>query len=44
MMPQRAMQKRVSPGVKNALDNAGNCKPNQRRTAVGNDGPNIPKT
>jgi hypothetical protein len=27
MMPQRAMQKRVSPEVKNALDNAGNRRP-----------------
>jgi hypothetical protein len=27
MMRQRAMQKRVSPEVKNALDNAGNRQP-----------------
>jgi threonine/homoserine/homoserine lactone efflux protein len=31
MMPQRAMQKRVSPQVKNGLDNAGNRQPNPPR-------------
>jgi len=30
MMPQRAMQKRVSPRAKNGLDNAGNRQPDQR--------------
>jgi hypothetical protein len=31
MMPHSAMQKRVSPEVKNGLDNAGNCQPDRAR-------------
>jgi hypothetical protein len=29
MMPHFAMQKRISPGGENGLDNAGNCQPNR---------------
>ena len=46
MMPRCAMQKRVSPEVKNGLDNAGNCQPNQAlwtgRTPRQHDDPGTP--